>query len=129
MKQAMTSSGVNLTKDHIEEISLSAFFLMEAVKKADREFQVTPQSRAHTVRDAAADCNKMVHHLMNTYAITGMRTRAQPTFTDPTEKGWQVMCSPGWIERIIAKTAAKETRDDIRGTADLDYELEDVTLV
>ena len=56
-KQVMTSSGANLTKDHIEKISLSAFFLMEAVKKSDREFHVTSQSRVHTVLDASADCN------------------------------------------------------------------------
>lgn len=129
MKQAMASSGANVTKNHIEEISLSAFFLMEAAKKTDREFQVTEQSRAHTVRDAAADCKRMVRHLMDSTATTGTHVRTQPTFTDPTERGWQAMCNPGWIEKILSKSAAREAHEDISGIVDLDYELHDATLV
>lgn len=130
MKQAIASSGANETKNHIKEISLSAFFLMEAAKKTDREFWVTEQSRAHTVRDAAADCKRMVRHSMDSTAITGMHTRTQPTLTDPTERGWQAMCSPGWIEKMLSKSAAREAHEDVSGiVVDLDYELHDATLV
>ena len=42
LKQALRSSGANATQKHIEEVSLCSLFLMEAAKKADRTFGLTP---------------------------------------------------------------------------------------
>ena len=131
IKQAMASSGANVTRNHIEEISLSAFFLMEAAKKAEREFQVTPQSRAHTVRNAEADQSKIVRHLLDSRAVSETSTRTEPLFVDPTTKGWQRMCGVGWIDNILEKSAARESHDDSHSTdqmVDFDYELHDTVV-
>lgn len=68
----MRSSGANITTKHLEEISLSSLFLMEAAKKADQAFGVHPQSTAHTIRDAKADVIKMATHLLNKKATTAV---------------------------------------------------------
>ena len=56
---ALRSSGGNATEKHIEDVSLCSMFLMEAAKKADIEFGVTPRSTKHTVRDASTDIRKI----------------------------------------------------------------------
>ena len=50
VKQTLRSSGANATATHIEEVSLSALFLLEAAKKTDREFSVTPVTKSHCTR-------------------------------------------------------------------------------
>lgn len=70
MKQALCSSGGNITEQHIVDVSLSALFLMEAAKKANRAFGVTPQTSAHTTRDAENDIDKMVNHLIQKNVTT-----------------------------------------------------------
>jgi hypothetical protein len=55
LKQALRSSGANATKHHIEEVSLCTLFLMEAAKKADKEFGIPQRSARHATRDATAD--------------------------------------------------------------------------
>ena len=44
MKQTLGSSGANVTATHIEDVSLSALFLLEAAKKTDRQFGVDSQT-------------------------------------------------------------------------------------
>ena len=63
-KQTLKSAGGNLTGRHVEEVSLSALFLLDAAKKTDRAFGVAPQTTAHTIRDPSSDVSKMVKHLM-----------------------------------------------------------------
>ena len=49
MKQTLCPSGANVAATHIEDVSLSALFLLEAAKKTDRQFGVTPPTRRHTL--------------------------------------------------------------------------------
>ena len=59
-KQTLKSAGGNLTERHLEEVSLSALFLLDAAKKTDTAFGVAPRTTAHTVRDPSSDVSKMV---------------------------------------------------------------------
>lgn len=62
VKQTLKSCGGNLTQKHAEEVSLCALFLMEALKKTDREFKCT-QTTAHTTKDACKDIELLTAHL------------------------------------------------------------------
>ena len=52
VKQALRSSGANVTEKHITDVSLSALFLMKAATKADAVLKVPQRSTSHTFRDA-----------------------------------------------------------------------------
>ena len=54
IKETMCASGANSTHKHMEDISLSALFLMDVAKRVDKVFGVT-QSVTHTSRDAKKD--------------------------------------------------------------------------
>ena len=86
MKQALRSSGGNVTEQHIVDVSLSALFLLEAAKKADRALDVTPQTSAHTTRNAENEIDKMVNHLLQKDVMTEVIGRSIPEFSDATEK-------------------------------------------
>ena len=73
VKQTLQASGSNVTPEHIEEVSLSSLFLLEAAKKMDREFGVTPMSQMHTVREANSDKRKVALH--NTKVCSPCRQR------------------------------------------------------
>ena len=98
----MRSSGANITTKHLEEISLSSLFLMEAAKKADQVFGVHPQSTAHTIRDAKADIKKMATHLLNKKATTEFPGRNTPAFHDLTEDGWKKLSTTDWIQGALS---------------------------
>ena len=127
MKQALRSSGGNVTEQHIVDVSLSALFLMEAAKKADRAFDVTPQTSAHTIRNAENEIDKMVNHLLHKDVTTEVIGRSTPEFSDPTEQGWKKLGSTDWLKRTLLKA----NTDDLdvgeeMGEVDLDYELYDI---
>ena len=54
---------------------MAALFLMDAAKKADREFGVSQQSGRHTVREAITDITKMAKHLTEHQVTTVMSSR------------------------------------------------------
>lgn len=88
IKQALRSSGANATDKHVVDVSMCALFLLEAAKKCDGVFAVTPKSTSHTVRDSKADIKKIQLHLLEK-GITkeDTTTSNQDKFTDPTESG------------------------------------------
>ena len=96
LKQALRASGANATKNHIEEVSLSTLFLMEAAKKADREFGLYLRSTRHTTRDAAADIRKISLHLIENFVTIPKADRTGPAFRDPTEDGFSKI-TPTWL--------------------------------
>ena len=127
MKQTLRSSGANVTATHIEDVSLSALFLLEAAKKTDRQFGVTPQTRRHTIRDSVKDIQKVVLHLIENTVTAEMPDREKPKFNHPTEKGWKKLSSSGWLEGILSSSLVQELETETeRGEVDLDYELYDV---
>ena len=126
VKQTLRSSGANVTEKHIEEVSLSALFLLDAAKKADQEFDVKARSISHTVRDSASDINKMVLFIREKGITTEDTTRDLPLFDDPAKKGFELLCKQGWIEGILGgeeEDNDEQSRDTIINEVSLDYEL------
>ena len=124
VKQTLRSSGANVTTAHITEVSLAALFLLEAAKKTDREFRVTPQSRAHTMRDATGDVWKVTQHLLDKSVTTETKDRHSPAFVHPSDRGWERMNSPEWLAAVLSGSLVEE-EDITRGEVELDYELSD----
>ena len=127
MKQTLRSSGANVTATHIEDVSLSALFLLEAAKKTDREFGVTPQSRRHTIRDSTKDIQKVAQHLIENTVTTEMPGRVTPKFHHPTETGWKRLSNSDWLQGVLSRSLVEERENESeRGEVDLDYELYDI---
>ena len=124
IKQALRASGANATPKHIEEVSLSAFFLMEAAKKADNQFGVTPQATAHTVRDANKDIAKMASYLTDKEVTVKKTERTSPSFVDPIETGMKKLTT-SWLEGVLSNTLPDDDqqRELREGEVDLDFEL------
>ena len=128
MKQALRSSGGNITEQHIVDVSLSALFLMEAAKLESRSsIGVTPQTSAHMTRNAENDIDKMVNHLIQKNVTTEVIGRLTPEFSDPTEQGWKKLCSTDWLQGTLLKANTDDlgVEEEI-GEVDLDYELYDI---
>ena len=124
IKQTLRSSGANVTKAHISEVSLAALFLLEAAKKTDREFGVTPQSRRHSERDATGDIHKIVQHLHEKSVSTETQGRCSPPFVHPVSNGWKKMSSPDWLGAVLSNSLV-EDEAAVRGEVQFDYELSD----
>ena len=124
LKQALRASGANATKKHIEEVSLCSLFLMEAAKKADQEFGITPRSMKHTTRDATADIRIIMEHLLEHKVTAPQASRTTPPFSDVTAEGFRKMSQP-WLNQVLvqAPDAVDVELQPVRGTTDLDYEL------
>lgn len=123
----MKSGGGNITEKHAEELSLSALFLMEAAKKADKEFHAH-RTTAHTTRDADKDILKITTHLLDNQVTSVMEDRTTPTFKDPTDDGMAKMCNTSWVKEILAKSADDDLDEEQREYSrevDLDYEIFD----
>ena len=102
---------------------------MEAAKKADTEFGVTPRSNKHTVRDASADVRKMAMHLIERTVTVQATGRTSPAFKDVTEDGFKKM-SQRWLKQVLMEAAVlpdDETEQTLRGEIELGYELHDVS--
>ena len=130
VKEAIRSSGANATEKHVEDVSLSALFLMDAAKKADHAFGITPQSSAHTVRSVENDIHKMVQHLMQKKVTSHVSSRSDSPFTDPTVKGWEKLSTSDWIRETIMKTHSdgdlENENERSNDELDLNYEICDV---
>ena len=136
-KQTLRSGGGHLTTKHVEDVSMCAFFLMEASKKADEIFSVPPAATAHTVRDSDRDIEKMVVHLHEAKANIFDKDRTTPSFSDPVESGWQKLATTDWLKTTLTRHLVddsdylqEEERDSESehglGEVDFDYELADV---
>lgn len=101
---------------------------MEAAKKADTEFGVTPRSTKHTVRDVSGDVRKMAMHLMEHTVTVQATGRTSPPFKDVPEDGFNKM-SQRWLKQVLMEAAAlpdDETEQTLHSEIELDYELYDV---
>ena len=136
-KQTLRSGGGNLTTRHIEDVSMCAFFLMEASRKADEVFNVPPTATAHTVRDSNKDIEKMVSHLHDAKVNVLDIDRTTPPFTDPVETGWQKLAMSDWLKNTLTRHLVDDSADlqeeDTHsefehglGELDFEYELADV---
>ena len=126
----LRASGANVTEKHIVEVSLCTMFLMQAAKRADNDFKVSPQSTSHTVRDSASDIVKMMTHLTDKQVITENSDHSAPIFCDPLKKGFDSLCKPAWIKAVLSEeqdsgeqTAEDRSQDEVI----FDYELSDIS--
>ena len=142
-KQTLRAAGGNLTEKHVEEVSLSVLFLMDAAKKFDKAMGASPQTTTHTVRDATADIKKMVTYLRENNVSQLVENRASPSFSDPTNEGYKKLCS-SWLKETLSRThvsynsppsdegdyASSELcgRERMNEEIELDYELCDIPL-
>lgn len=127
VKQTLRSSGANVTDQHIRNVSMCASFLLEAAKKCDKIFAVTPRSTAHTIRDSNVDIKKIREHLLEKGITKEDKDRTAPAFIDPTNSGLDTLCKGDWLQKHLASTGCdnlhnEQEHDEI----DLDYELSDV---
>ena len=119
-----------MTTKHVEDVSMCALSLMQAAKKADREF-CCYQSGQHTVRDANEDITKMAVHLLQAKAASEQEQRRSPGFIDPTNDGLDTLCNTDWVKTTLAKNPSwdelqREQRDTEREDTDFNYELSDI---
>ena len=80
VKDALRSSGGNITPKHIEDVSLSGLFLADAAKKAGQEFGVPNTSSKHTERDCNKDIYNISTHLQNNQVTLVIPERTTPMF-------------------------------------------------
>ena len=101
---------------------------MEAAKKADKEFGLSPRSSRHTTRDASADIRKIALNLLENEVTTQKKNRTTPQFRDLTEDGFTKM-SQSWLRKILTPIPSPpEDTDQILQDrlADTNYELHHV---
>ena len=127
-KQTLRSAGSGLTPRHVEDISLGVLFLYEAAKKTDKAFKSAPQTTTHSVRTAEDDISSMAGHLMAQGITTVSANRNTPAFVDPTQLGWQKLCTTSWLQEKLSASVQEEEGEPVdHGEVDLDYELTTVT--
>ena len=98
LKQAIRSSGANITVQHIEDVSLCGLFLLDAAKKVDEMFGVHKPSTKHTVK---GDITRMCSYLIDNNASKEDLSRTNIlTFDDPETKGLERVAK-GWIEEYL----------------------------
>lgn len=114
----------------MENVSLSALFLLEACKLADSIFGVTHSSH-HTIADATTDINKMVDHLRKSSVSTEKKDRAVPSFSfsEPLSRGMDRIAQ-GWLSDFLLRTETEDTSDTTElendtEELDINYELHD----
>ena len=130
VKQTLKSCGGNLTQKHAEEVSFCALFLMDALKKTDREFKCN-RSTSHTAKDASKDQQLLTAHLLENKVISASPERKEPSFDDPTEAGMKKISNTSWVKDTLSKLPAEEEEDFLSSPNvldDLDYELSDVAI-
>ena len=125
MKQALRSSGANVTEKHIRDVSMCALFLLEAAKKCDTVFKVSKKSTAHTVRDADTDISKIQHLLLEKKIVTEDIERTGPAFVDPTVSGVDTLTKGEWLQKHLVSNVEDNLQiEQSRGELDIDYELD-----
>lgn len=101
---------------------------MEAAKKADHEFELSPPSTRHTTRDSSADVHKVSMHLLENGVTAPQTSRITPPFRDVTEDGFAKI-SQTWLKQVLRPTPDTEETSSIEhqnlhgNTSDFDYEL------
>lgn len=127
VKQALRSSGANVTEKHIVDISMCALFLMEAAKQTDKIFQVPPPTTKHTVRDSLSDIRKIQSYVMENKITHEDDERTGVAFLDPTDAGLNKLTSGNWLKTQLAKKVDTEDLYEDQSYEDLeldiDYEL------
>ena len=77
-------------------------FLLDASRKADKAFGVSPSSTCHAVRDSTEDIRIMTKDILERHVVQETN-RSGIAFSDPTTKGMEEKVAKGWVEGILQK--------------------------
>ena len=117
---------------HLEEVSLGALFLLDAAKKADKAFCVTPPGGKHTVREACRDIKTMTNHLLEKGVANNLENRSSPEFTNPDDAGLDKLTST-WLHEASFWTciddtdpSSESTDEENEQSVDIHYETADI---
>ena len=121
----MRSSGANVTKKHLEDVSMCGLFLLEVCKKVDRMFGAEC-SEAHTTRDAGGDVKKITTYLRAEKVTKEVENRQGWNFTDPHTLGYRKVAK-GRLDAYLheEEDSSDDTEQDPQGEMDINYELFD----
>ena len=98
MKQTLRASGSNLTPEHMENVSMSALFLLQVAKQTDIEFKTPHQCGHYTIQEAAGDICRMVDHILE-QRVTTEHCEVGTPFSNPLTKGAEKIAG-GIIEKF-----------------------------
>ena len=92
------------------EVSLGALFLLDAAKKTDKAFCVTPPGGKHTVREVCRDIKTMINHLLEKGVANNLENRSSPEFTNPDDAGLYQLTST-WLHKALFRTCSDDDTD------------------
>lgn len=125
LKEAMRSSGANVTTKHIEDISLCGMFLMGVARNIDRTYHAH-RSTAHTTTDARRDIKKLANLLLESEVAKEQKERASQAaaITDPVVAGLDRLHNTTWIRDTLDRVETEDLEGEKEhGTVDENYEL------
>ena len=91
-----SSKGRQSTEKHLE-VSLGALFLLDAAKKADKAFRVSPPGGKD--RQACRDIKTMSNHLLEKLVATNLENRSSPEFINPDDTGLDKLTSTWFLHQ------------------------------
>ena len=114
-------------------MSLGALFLLDAAKKADKAFCVSPPGGKHTVREACRDIKTMANHLLEKSVATNLENRSSPEFINPDDTGLDKLTST-WLHEALFRAyidegipSSESTDEELEQSATIHYEIADVS--
>ena len=106
-KNALRSSGANVTQDHLTTISLASQQLHDAAVLNDTELCTAMNYGSHRATDCKDDLIDMIHLLLDhnvTKKIPGRQLDSRQPFNPPFGVGWEVAIGQQWIKKFLRKT-------------------------
>ena len=94
---------------------MSTLFLLNPAKQIDHKFGLKAQSTAHTIRDSASEIEKM--SLLEQKRSFLEDLDRQSPFTDYLQKGFALLCRPGWLEGFLQEEEDGEQQADTNGSS------------
>ena len=107
LKNALRSSGANVTEEHLTTISLASQQLYEAAVLCDREFHTPDNYGNHSTTDCQTDIKHLTKSLLDskvTNKIPGRQLQSGQLDEPPFEVGWNVAIGKEWIKKFFQRT-------------------------
>ena len=121
----MRSSGANVTRKHLEDISMCALFMLDVCKRVDAMFGV-PCYGTHTTRDPHGDIRKIASYLREQSVTREMVNRSGWRFDDPRISGYKKVAEgklDAYLHGEEDDAGHTDTEHDDEQEIDIDYEL------
>ena len=107
LKNALRSSGLNVTQEHLTTISLASQQLHEAAVLCDKELYIPANDGDHTETGYQNDIKIMTESMLQnkvTKKISGRHIQPSQLFEPPFDIGWSVATGKQWIKKFLRKT-------------------------